>query len=315
MSKVLFVSRRPLGRCENITAVYNAYNGEKEFVIPWKGEQALQKHDYDLVVTDEFISSANAPVIMIGHGISGGKTYGMDQPRPYHNEETAKLLAYAIATSEDTVDLVAKQCGLPRERVLPYGMPRTDVYFGKKKGDGGSGLPTEKRIYLYSPTFASWEMTEDSRVMIDNMLEDDELFVIKRHMFTGMKAPDGTFNHSIEISPLLPSAQYLIDCDVLITDYSSILFDAHVLGKPVVLFEKDMDKYMANRGMYLPYPNGYASRHTTDEKELVKMLREAKEPLEEDIECKRYSASACLDGQSTNRVIELMEDMLNGNKM
>ena len=30
--KVLFASRRPLGRCENITAIYEAYDGDKEFV-------------------------------------------------------------------------------------------------------------------------------------------------------------------------------------------------------------------------------------------------------------------------------------------
>ena len=302
-----------MGRCENITAVYEAYKGEKRFATPWDGDDAVYTSDYDLLVTDEFVSGAKATVIMIGHGISGGKTYGLDQPRPYHNRREAEKLAWVITTSKDMINLVAQQCGVHRDKVLPYGMPRTDVYFGKKKGDGGSGLPIEKRIYLYCPTFASWQMTEDSRVMIDNLLNDNELFVIKRHMFTGMKESNGTFNHSIEVSTREPSAPYLIDCDVLITDFSSILFDGHVLGKPVVLFEKDRDRYMSNRGMYRPYPEGYSSRHVTDEKDLVRAMRVAKEPRQEDIQCKWQCAGAC-DGHSTERVVSLIEDMLNGHE-
>lgn len=104
------------------------------------------------------------------------------------------------------------------------------------------------------------------------------------------------------------SAPYLIDCDVLITDYSTICFDGHMLSKPVVLFEK-IRGYARRRGMYFDYPYGYASRYVTDENSLVKMCREANEPQEIDLQVKQRACGAC-DGHSTERVVELIKRCL-----
>ena len=311
---VLFSSNRPIGRAENITAVWEAYRGAKEFTIldTWRSSAEIRAGGYDLLVTDEFPSESKAPVIMIGHGMAGGKTYGFDQPHRYVRREEAKMLARIITSSRCAVDLVAQQSGVPKEKVLPYGMPRTDAYIGKKKGDGGTWL-AEKRAYLYAPTFRNMHESDAPPVdwdLIDRLLSDDEVFVIKNHMVTGM-LPMDSYKHIVQVSPETPSTPYLIDCDVLITDYSSILFDAHLLNKPVVLFEKDFEAYQKERGMYRPYPQGYASRHTRDEKDLVRIARVAKKQSQEDIRCKRECASAC-DGKSTIRVIKLIEDLLNG---
>ena len=303
---VLFLSDRPLERAENIKAVYDAYDGKK--VFSKLGE--FYGLDYGLVVSDEYVKRIKAPMIMIYHGIPGGKTCGLDQPHAYYKAWQADSIAYAITASTETVELTAKQCGLPKEKVLPYGMPRTDAYIGKKKGDGGTVL-VKKRAYLYCPTFRDFTLGRKPDIdlsVIDELLEDDEVFAVKMHMVTGSIAFDD-YRHIIQIPSTETSTEYLIDCDVLITDYSSILFDAHVLGKPVVLFEKDLDDYLENRGMYYEYPKGYASRHTSDERELVKLLRSADKPGKEDIECKNRNTSAC-DGNATKRVIDLIRGMI-----
>lgn len=308
---VLFTSNNALNRAENIKAVYDAYDGEKVFIRtnPWKHDPELSSAKYSLRVTDEFITESPGKAIMIAHGISGGKTYGLDQPHPYHKTRNARLLTYVIATSSQTVWLMAKQCGVDTSRVLPLGMPRTDAYFGKKKGDGGTIL-AEKRAYLYAPTFrgrydppmpcVNWEY-------IDESLTDGELLVVKPHMVT-KHILDGVYKHIVEVSSEEPSTPYLIDCDVLVTDYSSIMLDAHILEKPVVLFEKNKG-FTETRGLYLPYPHGYASRYCTNERDLVDMIREANAPQEEDMLCREITASAC-DGHSAERVVRLIKELI-----
>lgn len=308
---VLFTSGKSLERAENIKAVYDAYDGEKAFIQdnPWKHNPELTSERFSLRVTDEFISVSPGKAIMIGHGISGGKTFGLDQPHPYYNRRNASLLTYVITTSEAMIDITARQSGVDPSQVLPLGMPRTDAYFGAKKGDGNTFL-AEKRAYLYAPTYRGREETPMAFIdwkWIDSQLTDDELLVVKPHTMT-KHLLNGEYKHIVEVSSDLPSKPYLIDCDVLITDYSSILMDAHILEKPVVLFEKQ-EGYLATRGMYLEYPKGYASRYCTNEMNLVNLIRNADAPGEEDIRCRQITAAAC-DGHSTERVVKLIKELL-----
>ena len=311
MKPVLFTSNKPLERAENIHAVFSAFDGEKEFIHtnPWKPNPDLSSSRYSIRVADEFIGASPGKAIMIGHGIAGGKTYGLDQPNPYHRKQNAELLTYVITTSEEMIPLTAKQSGVPEDRVLPLGMPRTDNYFGKHKGDGGTFL-AEKRAYLYAPTFRAKgdpNYPEIDWDWLDDHLGNDEVLVVKPHMVT-KTILKRTYRRIIETSSEEPSTPYLIDCDVLITDYSSILFDAHILGKSVVLFEKNTG-FLASRGMYLDYPYEYASRYCTNEMDLLQLIRYADGPREEDRECIAKTAAAC-DGHSSERVCELIRSIL-----
>lgn len=308
---VLFTSDRPLERAENIKAVYDAFDGEKDFIQtdPWCYNPEVASSKYRVRVTDEFVCSSPRKTVMIGHGISGGKLFGLDQKYPYFRRANARFLSYVICTSEATRDLVATQCGVSISDVLPLGMPRTDAYFGKRKGDGKTFL-AKKRSYLYAPTWRSakeMQMPELDWQLLDSLLEDNEVFVVKPHMIT-RKILHGKYRHIIEAPSDRPSTPYLIDCDVLITDYSSIMLDAHVLNKPVVLFEK-IKGSADMRGMYLKYPDEYSSRYCTNEMNLVEIVRTAFEPLEADKKCREFTASAC-DGHSSERVTELIGKIL-----
>lgn len=308
---VLFTSDRPLNRAENIKAVFEAYDGEKQFIQtdPYRYNPEIDSSKYKLRITDDFPHSSHAKCILIQHGISGGKLVGLDQPRPYFRRENIHLLSYVIATGEDMKMLVAKQSGVPIERVKAFGMPRTDSYFGKQKGDGGTFLAKTK-AYLYAPTFRNVKETPLPDIdweKIDNLLLDSEVLVVKPHMVT-KHILKNRYRHIIEVSAGEPSAPYIMDCDVLITDYSSIMFDAYLLDKPVVLFEKEKG-YTQTRGMYLKYPDEYSSRYCTDEESLINEIRNANGLQDADIKCREKVASAC-DGHSTERIISLIKSML-----
>ena len=104
-----------------------------------------------------------------------------------------------------------------------------------------------------------------------------------------------------------PSVNYLYDADVVITDYSSIIFDGYLLKKPAVIFEKERG-YVFKRGMYLDYPFGYCSRYARTEEALLNHLRDATRMTSVEKKCIQKIADAC-DGHSCERICELIHEM------
>ena len=138
-------------------------------------------------------------------------------------------------------------------------------------------------------------------------MRPDELFIVKPHMVTG-RILKGHYQQITEHGCNEPSTDDLVQCDVLITDYSSIMFDAYVMRKPVVLFAKDKKSYLKNRGMYRNYPDQYSELFCDTEDKMLGLVRNAE--WDEGFEgFRQFYAGAC-DGESTNRVIDLIRSMI-----
>lgn len=312
---VLFVSENPLDRAENLNTVFDAYKGAKKFSRGWSEYVRAAELDYSAVVVDTmppYMVGKRCPIVFVHHGITGDKLYGYDQPRKYLDDRARGQIDYAVSASDDPqiVEIVASQTNAAN--VIPLGFPRTDFLFSKRDRKMSC-----KRTYLYAPTFR--DGYEDAPLpavdwqLVDSLLEDDEMLVIKRHYFTANPIC-GCMRHIYEAGNMEPSTPYVIGCDVLVTDFSSIMFDAYVSGKPVILATDGASGYLKNRGMYLDYPNGYTSRWLNiahNERKLVDFMRAVSEvgmtAYEKRI-CKKV-AGKC-DGHSTERVIELMEGLL-----
>ena len=310
MRPVLFASTRPLERAENIKYLYDAYDGPKDFVQTngCRRHEAIRSGAYDLMVIDEFPTETPGKCIMIWHAIQGGKWIGIKQPHPYFAEWQAPLMTCIVTSGTGAVPIFAEESTLPEEKILPLGMPRTDAYIGQKKGDGGTILAT-KRSYLYAPTFRTKNEPSFPEIdweWLDGQLTDDEMIVVKPHPHTGFIL-EKNYRHIIEMPSAEPSTPYIIDCDVVITDYSSIIYDGFLLGKPAVLFEKD-GEYHKSRGMVLKYPEQYTTRYCNDEQTMLKLLREADGLNDTERESLRMMADAC-DGHATERVCDLIRKL------
>ena len=311
MYPVLFTSQRDLSRAENIRTVYRAYDGPKDFIKLdyWRRSTEITSGKYRVMVTDEIPAQSPGKVILIGHGIAGTKLYGLDQPRPYATRDNAALITYVITQSPDLIAQVAKQHGVTLRQVLPLGMARTDAFFNAVKGDGGTGY-ADKRVYLYAPTYRQKHertFTTIDWYGIDNALKDNEVLLVKPHMLTPAIL-NGSYRHIKEISNKEPSTPYIIDCDVLITDFSSIMMDGLAARKPVVLFSKD-NGYLSSRGMYFTYPEAYSEYYCNNERTLVDTLRRA--VWTDAAEDKRKFFVPTADGKATARLLKLIQEVNN----
>ena len=323
MSKpVLFVSMRPLKVSPDIYALYKAYDGEKTHISQlncnWKDEVTCGR--YDVMVTDDFPIVTPGKCIMIWHGIQGGKTIGLDQPgHPFYHPDQAKLITYIISAGGNVAQHIWNRCtGVPTERILPLGMPRTDEYTVAKNT---ISMDQTKKLYLFVPTFRDKGETGFPEIdweYLDSLLNDNETLIVKTHPWETQTRIDQLagfngnrhYKHIIRVSAEWPSDRLLYNASVVITDYSSIMFDAYLLDKPVVLFEKTPG-YTLTRGMYLQYPNDYCSFFANNEQLLIDMVRFRSEYpwlTEKEVSLTNSLARSC-DGHSCERIISLIDSL------
>ena len=198
------------------------------------------------------------------------------------------------------IHYVARFTGCDRSKIIPLGMPRTDAYFHMEK------VETPYKQYLYAPTFRNggWQPYWSK---LDLLMPDDIRIIAKPHMVS--PAFDiGFREHITEVSNKETSANYLVQTDGIISDYSSIMFDAMVLRRPIILFARDKNRYLMERGMYCQYPEMYSKYFCQDEERLVELMRSAEwDDYSENL--RQYYAGAC-DGNSTQRVIDLIRSLV-----
>lgn len=313
MSKpVLFATGlgRKIERAENLCTLFDAYDGDKK-IMSMQDENyraEVNSGKYDLSVVDIFPTFATKKCIMMWHAIQGGKYIGLDEKTTYYSTAYEKLMTAIIVAGKGGIDMFHQCTRVPKERIYNLGMPRTDKYFSKQNRHP---LFEGKRMYLYAPTFRNWRETPMPVIdwdWLDRQLTDDEILIIKPHPYSYEFYDDRGFHkHIMEADKMISSSGYLSDASVVITDYSSIMFDAYLLNKPVVLFEKNPG-YLKTRGMYLQYPDQYCSRYATNERELLELMRSAKRLRKTEKLCRDYVADMC-DGHSCERICKFIEEV------
>ncbi len=156
----------------------------------------------------------------------------------------------------------AYQCFKYSGKILKTGYPRTDLLLKGskdkekiKKIKEKLNLPLDKKVILYTPT---WRIKNnfEMKLNIENMrkkLSDDYILLIRLHYFSGdsleVKENDNFVYNMNKYNSV--EELYMIS-DILITDYSSVMFDYSLLKKPMIFFLYDLDEYANNlRGTYV----------------------------------------------------------------
>ena len=195
------------------------------------------------------------------------KTLGLDVPGDFPTKKREENFIRKcghwnyLTVQSDFVAEISKRCFLFKEKFLKYGYPRTDILYTKnnetdiRKLKEKLGIPLDKKVILYAPT---WRLKNKFDMMLDleslkKSLSDEYVLILRLHHFSakGWKQPpqddfvyDLTDYDSIE-------EIYLIS-DIMITDYSSVMFDYAILNRPIILFAYDLDEYREKlRGLYV----------------------------------------------------------------
>lgn len=181
---------------------------------------------------------------------------GDDIPKGYHGDMFGNY-TWMTVSAQVCVPVHAHALRIPEERILATGVSRTDVYFDaawnercRERFFREYPQARGKKIAVWAPTFrgnAARPCLAGEQEIRDaaEALRDDWYVVIKAHPHIDA--------HGRVSNCVLPTEELFAVADLLITDYSSVLFDYLVYQKPVLLFAPDLKEYEKQRGFYLDY--------------------------------------------------------------
>ena len=122
------------------------------------------------------------------------------------------------------------------------------------------GIPLNKKIILYAPTFREKGVIElpFSPSKLIKKLGEDYVIVTKLHYLNQLSR---SYNHVVDCTDYSELVDLMNIADVLISDYSSLILDFALLNKPIVLFQYDHFQYMQQRGTYFDFEQYLPAKH------------------------------------------------------
>ncbi|MCP1429477.1 CDP-glycerol glycerophosphotransferase [Microbacterium foliorum] len=194
------------------------------------------------------------------------------------------------------------------------GYPRDDVLM---TGDAATiradlGIGAEERVLLYAPT---WR--DDRAGMVDFVdaealaRQTDSVVLVRGHSRTIDTDRDRAGARVIDVTGYPETSKLLLAADALITDYSSVMFDFSVTGKPMFFLVPDLDHYRGQlRGFYFDLESRAPGPLVRTQEELVAALAD---PTLTEAFAQRYAAwraqfNARDDGHAAERVVARILD-------
>lgn len=155
-------------------------------------------------------------------------------------------------------------------KIEKIGMPRNDILIRgdidiKKAIYDELGIPYTDKLILYAPTFRESEGTEcfdiDLGALIKTLSLKDSSNWRVLFRYHHMQENKVYIEGGIDVTSYPDMQRLLIAADILITDYSSTMWDFSLTGKQVILYATDIDRYInEERGEFyypiekLPFP-------------------------------------------------------------
>lgn len=252
-------------------------------------------------------------VIQVWHACGAIKKFGNALKRKY----PIKNYDYVIANSSYWKDPYHEAFGVKEDNVVVTGMPRVDhlfddIYLNTTRDNLLIKYPMlkDKRIILYAPTFRGniykgFKMLPfDGNKLIDE-LDDNTYLLYKFHPLLNNEV---LINHPRIINVNNEDIHDLFTItDILISDYSSIVFDFAILEKPMYFYVPDLDEYLNEVGCYVDY-------HTFPGKlcfNLDDLISGIKNNEVKDVRVFKKKYFEHIDGNNTKRVVLLIKQLLN----
>jgi CDP-ribitol ribitolphosphotransferase len=207
-------------------------------------------------------------VVQVWHAVSALKRFGADSLTPLTDPERRFLhhgYDFVVTSADGARSAWAAALRTPREHVLALGSPRTDFFFdepaiaaARERVLAAYPALRGRRVVLHAPTFRGrgrGKRAADGDLdaaRLRAMLPADHVLVLKTHPNLD-PASTLTAGYDVVVDPKLEINELLTATDVLVTDYSSSIFEWALLRRPLVLLVGDLAAYEQAPGLYLDY--------------------------------------------------------------
>lgn len=340
--QVLFFTIRKNGELEgNAKALYPHIKGKKIIrakMLPHNIFQELRMYraisTSKVIITDDYVRyfryfplKKEQRVVQLWHACGAFKKFGRRGTNLSIYMDTATHAQYnMVSVSGDYIrSIYADAFDIDPNRVKAMGVPRTDDFFNpqlieKTKQKVYEKYPEfrDKTIIIYAPTFRDINNNRQEfhpELDFEQLSKDllpNQMFLICPHPVMQNEIVDKKYDN-IRVIRDFSTNDLMFISDMLITDYSSVIFEYALLNKPIAFYCYDLSTY--DRGFYLNYPEDLPGDVYENQQELTEFLTNADRQVITDkykLFVERYM-SAC-DGHSGERIAGLINSYMEESK-
>lgn len=215
-------------------------------------------------------------IIQLWHAVGAFKKFGLSivnksfGPSKEYLQHVRVHSNYSkvYVSSGNVTPYYAEAFGMEEDKIFPLGVPRTDFFFDIDKIKEAQEKfylqypeVINKKILLYAPTFRGKSHDPEKIPCPINIgqlravLGDEYVLLIHLHPYmqqsSWIQEKDKSF--ALMINEKLTIEELMAVADILITDYSSIIFDYSLLEKPILFYADDLEEYLQERDFYFDY--------------------------------------------------------------
>jgi CDP-glycerol glycerophosphotransferase len=251
------------------------------------------------------------------------KTMGLDLVNAAHSSlglnfrrlmKRVQRWDYSISANEFTTEIWERVYPSGTYESLETGYPRNDELIRATDADRARiradlGISEDARVLLYTPTHR--EYSKQYVPLLDPVALAESLgptwTILMRSHYFYRDAATGSHPRVVDVANHRSIEELSIASDVLVTDYSSLMFDFAVLDRPIVIYAPDWDEYRTQRGTYFDLMAEPPGSVATTQEELARLLIDGRHEDAASTAARtafRARFAALEDGGAARRVVE-----------
>lgn len=310
----------------NTNEYFKAYRESLIWVSNCRLPKSIHKSKYQVFVQ----CWHGTPIKKLGCDISISEDTSITPlARSYIYQQQSKSINLFLSPSHYATNKFKSAFFLEPNQVLEYGYPRSDRLINgfdlmrMRSIKRLLRIPEGKKVILYAPTyrdsiFSDKYNEENNTCHLNQKLNEirrssgDAVVLYRGHYFTNTSV----FNENIiDVSSYNDVNEILGISDILITDYSSLIFDFALLKRPIICYLYDFDNYVKkSRGAYLEIDETFPCFRIYSDVELHDLLQAVLSgfSIETDVYLqfnRKYNPYE--DGKSSERVVSEIIRLVN----
>jgi len=234
-------------------------------------------------ITSKFIITNTGPykaleyrksqvIINTWHGGGAYKKTGRDNPykdkyKRLYNEKfgQAGVKLFLSSSKAFTKYAIIGAFGYEGE-IAEVGLPRNDILFKVNEHESIAlevrrqlGIDNNAKILLYAPTWRNYETEKFEKIDVDGLLKacgerfgGKWVFVFRGHNLSKESSHVAKESCCIDATNYYDMQKLMIAAEVLVSDYSSCIWDFSLMFKPCFLYVPDLKKYDQTFAFYTP---------------------------------------------------------------
>ncbi|MDF2803307.1 MAG: tagF [Anaerocolumna sp.] len=241
--------------------------------------------------------------------------------------ENSRTWDYLLSQNHFSTEIFRRAFAFDKT-MLEIGYPRNDVLFSKNNSTDINkikeklGLPLNKKILLYAPTWRDNEYYHKGAYkfssamdfdLLSKSLGEEYICIVKYHYLVKENRDWSTYNGFVYDFDMCEDIAllYLVS-DMLITDYSSVMFDYSLLNRPCLFFAYDLDNYKDNlRGFYFDFIEEAPGPIVATTQELINAIKDYDhKEYEEKYKAFTLKFNHADNGNASGEVVDLIQDII-----